>query len=412
MTNAPLMLDSPEAPTAAVDPAAVKRRRNYLALALQLILFAVVLWLPLQIYGGDRYQLPLYTKYLAMAIFALSVDLIWGYTGLLSLGQGLFFGLGAYAMGYCLILQQAALSDGRPFEYAADMVRPDFMLQCRLNQVPFWIGPLINTWLAFAVALIIPTVIAGLFGSIVFRRGIKGVYFSLITQALLMAVFMLVSTMRPYTGGVDGLTNLANLSAFDIDFKMIVPRRPPNPAMYYLIAGALTICFLGSALLMSGKIGRLLTAIRDNENRVLALGYNTALYKTFIFTLAGVLAGLAGALFVAANRSAGPQFFSIAESIEIVIIVAVGGRGTLIGPVLGAVVVGAGKTYINDKFKMDDFLQMLGMSPTGNSVPLWPIVIGLLFILVVLFLPDGLIGGARRLAAWVKGLVWRTQIAN
>src|SRR3989442_1699329 len=161
-----------------------------------LLAFLASLYLPGWWYGrgdagNDRYYLALHARWMTLALFALSVDLIWGYTGLLSLGQGLFFGIGAYAMGYSLILQQAALSSDRPLVYAADMIRPDFMLQCRLNAVPIWIGPLINHWLALAVALTLPTLIAGLFGWIVFRRGIKGVYFSLITQALLLAVFEL-----------------------------------------------------------------------------------------------------------------------------------------------------------------------------------------------------------------------------
>lgn len=402
MTDAPLAETGVENATAASAlPAPAGARNNFERVAV-LLLFAAVVVGPVQYYGHDNYQLPLFTKYLAMAIFALSVDLIWGYTGLLSLGQGLYFGIGAYAMGYSLILQQAALSSDRPLVYAADMIRPDFMLQCRLNAVPVWIGLLINHWLALAVALTLPTLIAGLFGWIVFRRGIKGVYFSLITQALLLAIFQLVRSMRPYTGGVDGLTNLASLKLFGFDFEMIVPRKPPNPAMYYMIASFLAVCFLGCALLMASKVGRLLTAIRDNENRVLALGYNIANYKTFIFTLAGFLAGLAGALYVAANGSAGPQFFSIADSIEIVIIVAVGGRGTLIGPIVGAVLVGAAKTYISDQLKV---------TWNNNTITLWPIVMGVLFIVVVLFLPDGLVGGGRRLAAWVRGKIGRRAVA-
>jgi urea transport system permease protein len=402
MTNAPALAASAQPTTSDAELLDAVGSPNYTQKLVAIVFFAAVVLGPVQYYGGDSYQLPLYTKYLAIAIFALSVDLIWGYSGLLSLGQGLYFGIGAYAMGYSLILQQAALDSDRPLVYAADMIRPAYMLQCRVNEVPVWIGVLINHWLAFAVALTLPTILAGLFGWIVFRRGIKGVYFSLITQALLLMTFTLVRAMRPYTGGVDGLTSLASLKLFGYDFEMIAPRRDPNPAMYYLIASFLAVCFLGCALLMASKVGRLLTAIRDNENRVLALGYNIANYKTFIFTLAGFLAGLAGALYVAANGSAGPQFFSIADSIEIVIIVAVGGRGTLIGPIVGAVLVGAAKTYISDQLKV---------TWNNNTITLWPIVMGVLFIVVVLFLPDGLVGGGRRLAAWVRGKIGRRAVA-
>ncbi|MFO0969619.1 MAG: hypothetical protein U0793_29010 [Gemmataceae bacterium] len=181
MTDAPVTQAAPSVPPRHLA-------RTLLSRCAALCLCGAVILIPVQIYGGDKYQAPLYTKYLAIALFALSVDLVWGYTGLLSLGQGLFFGLGAYIMGYSLILQQSALDMGQPLVYSPDMALPNFMMRCRLEHVPPWIGPLINVWLAIAVAVVLPTLIALLFGAIVFRRGVKGgVYFSLFTQALLMA---------------------------------------------------------------------------------------------------------------------------------------------------------------------------------------------------------------------------------
>jgi urea transport system permease protein len=212
----------------------------------------------------------------------------------------------------------------------------------------------------------------------VFRRRVKGVYFSLITQAMVLVIFHLVTNQMPYTGGEGGLYNLARMEVFGIDFGN-------GLTMYLLITTFVVVFGLACYALMHSKFGKILTAIRDNEFRVMALGYNTAMYKTFIFALAGAMAGLAGGLFVAANRTAGPTFFSIAESIEVVIFVAVGGRGTLAGPILGALLVSEGKDFINEKFR-----------------EIWPIVLGGLFISVVVFLPDGIIGGVPRIVNYVR----------
>jgi urea transport system permease protein len=348
-------------------------------------LFLVALFLPAYFFAGDRYWLPLFTRYMALAIFALSVDLIWGYTGLLSLGQGLYFGLGVYAVGYSLKLQQAWHAAGRttPYVPGPDMPLPDFMAYCRLPHVPAWIQPLIDVRLALFLAVFLPTVAATLFGLVTFRLRIKGVFFSLVTQALLLAVFTLVDNNQPITGGRVGMTYLNKLELFGAKFQML--------SMYYLVTGTLVVAFLGCALLTRSKFGRILTAIRDNENRVLALGYNTAMYKTFIFAVAGGLAGLAGALYVAAMGTAGPDRLDIAFSIEVVILVAVGGRGTLLGAILGAVLVNLANTLTSDAYPQ-----------------YWPILLGALFIGVVLFLPEGIVGGVLKLAARVRR--WRETV--
>lgn len=343
-------------------------------------LFLAALYLPLRYpgYFDPAYRLPQFNRFMALALFALSVDMIWGYTGLLSLGQGVFFGLGAYIMGWSLILQKAAMdaSDAVPSSLDRYVLSPDalppYMAQCRLTAVPDWIAPLINIWIAVPLAIILPTIFAFLFGWVVFKRRIKGVYFSIITQALVLAIFHLVSNQRPYTGGVDGQTSLAGLNLFGIDFE-------DTKRMFYLVTSILVFFALVCYALVHSKFGKILTAIRDNEFRVMALGYNTAMFKTFVFALAGLMAGLAGALFVAANQSCGPQFFSISDSIEVVIFVAVGGRGTLVGAILGALLVNWGKDYINNAFST-----------------WWPVVLGGLFVAVVLFLPEGIIGGVPR----------------
>jgi urea transport system permease protein len=406
-------------------------------------LFLAALFVPGTYYGGDKYWLPQFTRFMALALFALSVDLVWGYTGLLSLGQGLYFGLGAYAAGYSLKLQSAALDAGKPLVPGPDMALPDFMDYCRLEHVPGWIQPLIDIRLALVLAVVVPAVVAALFGVLTFWRRIKGVYFALITQAVLLAMFTLVITQQPYTGGVVGMTKLAKLELFGHKFVGL--------PMYYLITGTLVVCFLGCLALVRSKFGRILTAIRDSEYRVLALGYNTAAYKTFVFTLAGALAGLAGALYVSAIGTAGPDRFNMVVSIEVVIFVAVGGRGTLVGPVLGALLVMFANTYFNDEnlkaWAVLVLLASLGVAvPVGLGLarwlgtvsgrvvalvtgaiivglayyairlwgpalvedykledkPAWPILLGSLFILVVVFLPEGIVGGLYALAARLR----------
>jgi urea transport system permease protein len=374
------MSSSPAAPAAPL-PVTTPRRlappagRDRLG-RLCTLLFLAALFTPPLLFGDDKYWLPLFTKYAAIALFALSVDLIWGYTGLLSLGQGLFFGLGAYAVGYSLKLQKACLEAGVPFD-TRPLPLPDFMAYCRLPAVPTWIEPLVNIWLAIGLAVAVPAAVAALFGLLTFRLRIRDVFFSLVTQALVLAAFTFVVNQQPYTGGVVGMTYLAKLELFGHRFVMA--------DMYYLTAGLLVACYLLCAALVGSKFGKVLTAIRDNEYRVLALGYNTAMYKTFVFALAGALAGLSGALYVAANGTAGPEHFGIAFSIEVVILVAVGGRGTLVGAVLGAILVRFTNTYVNDEW--------------GRA---WPFVLGGLFILVTVFLPEGIVGALRKLRTKVR----------
>jgi urea transport system permease protein len=409
-------------------------------LFLELILLATLVIVPFVLFGDSRYWLPIFTRLMALAIFAMATDLVWGYTGLLSLGQGLYFGLGAYAVAYSLKMKQAAVEAGLPIGTAA---MPDFMLWCRVEEVPDWIVPLANIWTAIALSVLMPTLVSMLFGLYTFRprmrtRGallaslavylvaltpiaywwrepliahpmaafavavllpiifvgglvipgarIGGVYFSLVTQALLLAVFTLVDNQQPFTGGRVGMPGLAQLEIFGHTFKNL-------KHMYWLVTGSLVLCFLICLWLVHSKFGKVLTAIRDSETRTLALGYNTAMYKTFVFAFAGAMSGFAGALYTAAQRTVGPtEVLDIGFSIEIVILVAVGGRGTLIGAVLGTILVIIGKTYVNNEFKQG-----------------WPLILGGLFVLVVLFLPQGIIGLLRQTPARLQKLLYRKQ---
>jgi urea transport system permease protein len=355
---------------------------------LMVLVFLLALFLPAYMLNGDPYWMPLFCRFMSLAIFALSVDLVWGYTGLLTLGHGVYFGLGVYAVGYSLKLREAAIAAAQAtntepsFVPGPHMALIDFMDMARLPQVPVWIAPLINIWFAIAVAIVLPALVATLFGAAVFWRRIKGVYFSLITQAVLLATFTLIDCQLPYTGGRVGMTQLTELQLFGHKF----PKE--SLGLLLLITGILVVAFLGCAWLVHSKFGKILTAIRDNEYRVMALGYNTAVYKTFLFALSAALAGLAGALYVSALGNAGPDSFGIVFSIKIVVMVAVGGRGTLVGAVLGALLVSIGEVYVND------------MQPAA-----WPIIMGSLFIAVVLFMPDGIVGSLHKLSAKLSKLL-------
>jgi urea transport system permease protein len=386
-------LTAPAASPAVRTP--VQNVFGFLIVALSL----AVLFAPPSLIPSDVYRLGLFSKYMALAVMALGIDLVWGYTGLLSLGQGVYFGLGAYSVAFSLTLQKAAADAGRP----VGTVAPQFMSYTNFAPndpnyvVPpalAWIAPLGNTWVALAVAVLVPALLAGFFALVTCRLRVKGVYFALITQALLLAVFILVRNQQRITGGVVGIKDLAKLELFGHTFHYA---KKYIFELYYLMAGLLTVCFIFSAWLVRTKFGKILTAIRDNENRALALGYNTALYKSFIFALAGALSGLAGAAYVTANALCGPDYLTIAFSIEAVVWVAVGGRGSLLGAIVGTFLVGYAQSYVSSAFP--DY---------------WSILLGLLFVGVVLFLPKGLVAVAGRgaLLGTLVGIIYVNTVVE
>ena len=399
--------------TEPASPPAGERPRAYRAVGVALVVLSLLmLFAPSFLFNPevkeDRYWLGLFAKFMALAVLALSVDLVWGYTGLLSLGQGLYFGLGAYMVAYSLTLQKAAAAAGVAVGVAPPQFMaytgtapndPSYVAPAALN----WIAPLGNIWVALAASILVPFAAAGLFGLVTFRMRIKGVYFALVTQALLLAVFTVVRNQQRLTGGVVGIKDLSELRLLGEVFSPD-PVRNPKTFRYefgavrdltMLAAGVLTVCFLLCTWLVRTKFGKVLAAIRDNENRALALGYNTALYKTFLFALAGGLAGLAGALFVASNALCDPDYLSVPLSISAVVWVAVGGRGTLLGAIVGTLLVGFAQAYISSAFP--DY---------------WPIVLGGLFIVAVLFLPRGLmpVAGRGALLGLLLGLVLAVQV--
>ncbi|HEY3079966.1 MAG TPA: urea ABC transporter permease subunit UrtC [Chloroflexota bacterium] len=303
------------------------------------------------------FRLALLGKFLCFAIVALGLDLIWGYGGMLSLGHGFFFGLGAYAVAMYMKLEDAAGG------------LPDFMAWSGLRALPWFWAPFGSPAVAFGAALIAPAALAGLLGYLVFRSRITGVYFSLITQALSLIATILIVGQQPYTGGTNGMTNFSTLLG-----------RPLGDAdvqrwLYLATAASLVGAYLFCRWLTGSRFGRLLVAIQDDEARVRFSGYDPAVVKALVLALSGGLAGLAGALFVPQVGIISPALMGIVPSIEMVVWVAVGGRGTLIGAVLGALLVNAARSGLSESFP-----------------DVWQYFLGALFVGAVLLFPDGLLG--------------------
>lgn len=308
------------------------------------------------------FRLNLLAKFLTYAIVALGLGLLWGYAGMLSLGQGLFFALGAYAFGMYLKL-----------EASGDKL-PDFMVWSGLKELPLFWAPFSSPVFALAAAILLPALLAALLGYPVFRSRITGVYFSIITQAMTLIVSLLFIGQQPYTGGTNGITNLTTI------FGLPLAERGTQLALYYLTAVTLILVYLLCRWLTATRLGRLLVALRDDENRVRFLGYNPVLLKTLLFAFSAALAGLAGALFIPQVRIISPSAMGVVPSVEMVVWVAVGGRDTLAGPIVGALLVNAAKSGLSESF------------PT-----IWQYFLGALFVGVVLLFPEGVVGLLRRL---------------
>ena len=311
----------------------------------------------------STYQLTLCGKYLTYALLALSVDLVWGYCGILSLGHGAFFALGGYAMGMYLMRQIG------PRGVYADPVLPDFMVFLNWKELPwFWQG-FDMAWYAFLMVALVPGVLAFLFGWLSFRSRVTGVYLSIITQALTYALLLAFFRNDMGFGGNNGLTDFKDILGFPIQAL------GTRAALFSASALMLALGFVVASAVVRSKLGKVLVAIRDAESRTRFIGYRVEHYKLFVWTLSAVMAGIAGALYVPQIGIINPSEFDPAASIEAVIWVAVGGRGTLVGPLIGAVAVNFGKTWF-----------------TGVLPEVWLYALGALFVVVTLFLPRGIIG--------------------
>ena len=303
-------------------------------------------------------------KYLTYALLALSLDLVWGYCGILSLGHGAFFALGGYAMGMYLMRQI-----GTRGVYANPLL-PDFMVFLDYKQLPwYWYG-FDQFWFAFAMVLLVPGILAFVFGWFAFRSRVSGVYLSIITQALTYALMLAFFRNDMGFGGNNGLTDFKDILGYSV-------QAPATRAALFAASGlALIAGFLVARAIVMSKLGLVLVALRDAESRTRFLGYRVEHYKTFVFTVSALMAGVAGALYVPQVGIINPSEFLPANSIEVVIWVAVGGRGTLAGAALGAVLVNFAKTTFT----------------TGFLAPYWLFVLGGLFVAVTIFLPQGVLG--------------------
>jgi urea transport system permease protein len=308
-------------------------------------------------------------KILCYAIVAVALDLVWGYGGILSLGHGVFFALGGYAFGMYLMRQI-----GRDGSYQSDL--PDFMVFLDWKALPwFWQGSDSFLWAIFLV-LTVPALLAFLFGFFAFRSRIKGVYFSIITQAMTFAAMLLFFRNETGFGGNNGFTDFKRILGYPITAA------ETRLVLFALSALALVGTLLLARWLVTSRFGRVLAAIRDAESRVMFIGYNPLWYKLFVWTLSAMLCAIAGALYVPQVGIINPSEMSVANSIEMVIWVAVGGRGTLIGAVIGAFVVNLAKSFFTQAFP-----------------EIWLFFLGGLFIVVTLYLPDGLVGLWKKLRA-------------
>jgi urea transport system permease protein len=340
--------------------------RGWLAFGGLLLAVAVLLpglnaWVPV----GSPLHVPEYIvtlvgKFLCYAIVALAIDMIWGFTGILSLGHGVFFALGGYAIG--MYMMRVMAGEG---VYRSEL--PDFMVFLDWKELPwFWLG-FDNFFFALFMALAVPGLLAYVFGFFAFRSRIRGVYFSIITQALTYALMLWFFRNDAGFGGNNGLT----------DFKRIYGYALASPGtklgLYVLSALVFAGCYLLCRYIVTGKLGRIMRALRDHEGKVMFMGYSPLRYKLFVWTLSAVLCGLAGVLYVPQVGIINPSEMQPANSIEMAIWVAVGGRATLGGAALGAFVVNGAKSWF-----------------TASAPDLWLYVLGALFVCITLFLPGGL----------------------
>ncbi|MDX6720470.1 MAG: urea transport system permease protein, partial [Solirubrobacteraceae bacterium] len=304
------------------------------------------------------FRLSLLAKFLCFAIIAVGISLAWGRGGMLVLGQGIFFGLGGYSMGMFLKLDEAGAGK-----------LPDFMTWSGVESLPLLWEPFRHAWFAVAAAILIPIALATVLGLLVFRRGVRTVYFALLSQALAAAFVILLVGQQGLTGGTNGLTN------FQTFFGLDLADPASHRILYFMVVIALGLVYLLARQLVASRYGRLLVAVRDAETRVKFLGYDPTRIKVVAFAAAAGMAGLAGALFVPVVGIISPALLGVVPSLEMVVLVAVGGRATLAGAVLGALLVSYAKTGLSERWPAS-----------------WTYLQGLLFVLVILYAPKGLAG--------------------
>lgn len=333
-----------------------KRRKQLLEIGIIgafIVVFAIILPAAL-----PAFRLRLIGRFVSLAIVALGIDLIWGYTGLLSLGHGIFFALGGYALAMHLNLQ---LPEGQ---------LPEFFTLYGVSKLPWIWQPFYSFPFTVVALIVIPGIVAGLLGYLVFRNRIKGVYFSILTQAALLVFYNFFNGQQKLINGTNGLkTDTQTI------FGVLASSDNAQRSFYILSVIFLVLIYLLCRWLTSGRFGRLLKAIRDDETRVRFSGYDPTGYKVLVFAISGAIAGVSGALYTVQTGIINPSIMEVAFSIEMVIWVAVGGRGTLIGAILGTLLVRLAQTFLSESFP-----------------EVWLFFQGALFLIVVTVLPDGIVG--------------------
>lgn len=331
------------------------RLAGYLLFCLIILIFPLIL--------NNDYLLNKYARYVVFGILSASLSFSWGYTGILNLGQAASFGLGSYAMAMALKLRTIPIQTG-----AGGL--PDFMVWNNVKSLPWFWVPFHSYTFAIFAGIAGPMLLALILGWFMFRGRVTGVFVAIITLAMLVVVNLLIIDQQKYTGGFNGITDLSTLTIFGVAFDAY------SSNTYYLIAGTLCVVLIGGLAITQTKTGLILQAIRDDENRVRYFGYDVAAYQNFAFTLSAGVAGLAGMLYTLVMEFASPTFLAVPISLSIVIWCAVGGRGSLLGAALGAILV----TGIQGT-----------LSETPAFLDTWMLIMGAIFIAVVLFLPNGLI---------------------
>ena len=357
-------------------PQAPKGRKRLELIAVCAIALLLIFVAPLLL---SDFRLGLLSRFLSLAIVALGIDLIWGFTGLLSLGHGIFFALGGYALA--MFLQLQGIGDSIP----------DFFSLYGVSELPWFWKPFYSFPFTIVAIVVIPTLIAAALGYLVFRNRIRGVYFSILTQAALVVFFNFFNGQQKLINGTNGLkTNTAEI------FGMSAGGDRAQFIFYCLTVIMLALSYGLCRWLTSGRFGRMLIAIRDDENRVRFSGYDPTAFKVVVFAVSGGIAGIAGALYTVQSGIVSPQYMDIAFSIEMVIWVAVGGRGTLVGAIIGALAVNWGRALLSENY------------PT-----IWLFFQGALFLIVVTVLPDGIIGWLRyRALDQVRSLFGKPKVTT
>ncbi|MBM4414979.1 MAG: urea ABC transporter permease subunit UrtC [Chloroflexi bacterium] len=326
---------------------------------LPVVVLAVVLGVIAPMVLSD-FRLSLLGKFMCFAMIAIGLDLIWGYTGMLSLGHGVWFGLGGYALAMHMKIV-AAQELGDPI--------PDFMTWSGIHALPFFWKPFVSLPVSLAAVVLVPGILAFCFGLLVFRSRVKGAYFSIITQALALSLSIMIVGKQEWTGGTNGLTSYTSL------FGMNLMSPATQHTLYYATVIALLVIYLAAKWIVSSPFGRVMIAIRDDEDRVRFTGYNVGVVKAIVFAISAMFAGVAGALFATQVGIISPADIAIVPSIEFVLLVAVGGRGTLLGPIIGALLVGGARSALSENFPAS-----------------WQFFYGALFVGAVLLFPAGLVG--------------------